>query len=109
MQFAHDFGNLRDPFPQQCIDFAAGGLNVFQVDEFQASEGQTFSRAALIDAARDAAGCIAADILHSQNLREAQRILEILIVFDRRTVIGNAANPGAISLARTEWNRSSPG
>ncbi len=36
VQFSHDFGNLRDPFSQQHIDFAAGSLNVFKVHQFQA-------------------------------------------------------------------------
>src|SRR5258708_25964752 len=62
------------------------------------TEGQTVLRATLINAGEDVAGGIAADILRSQNLREAQRILEILTVFDGRTRIGNAANPGAFQL-----------
>src|SRR5437660_10846769 len=62
------------------------------------TEGQTFLRATLIDAGEDVAGGIAADILRSQNFGEAQRILEILTVSDGRTVIGDAANPGAIQL-----------
>src|SRR5947208_17152833 len=62
------------------------------------AEGQSFLRATLINSGEDVAGGIAAYILRSENLREAQRILEILTVFDGRTVIGNAANPGAIQL-----------
>src|ERR1700744_2237397 len=54
------------------------------------AEAEALLREAPVDVVQYSAGCIACDVLHTENFRESQRALEFLRVVNRRAVVGDA-------------------